>query len=100
MSPPAPATMSRTRMKTYFIVASSRPHLFGPGGREDLAHRGAPFRGAVHGHAEPVVGEARIERRRRPQARKAAQQDHADDGGHAPEEDRELEGDHHEGRNG
>src|SRR5262249_21899952 len=111
MTPPAPATTSRTRMKTYFIVASSayparvvnslrqalgasRPHLLGSGGGEDLAHRGPPFRRAVHGHPEPVVGEARIERRRRPETRQTPQDDHAEERRDTAEENRELERDH------
>src|SRR5262245_55624097 len=115
MSPPAPATMSRTRMKTYFIVASpacsaraaggllevlaaSRPHLLCSGGGKDLPHRGAPFRRAVHGHAEPVIGETRIERGRRPETRQPTQDDHAEERRDTAEENRELERDHDERR--
>src|SRR3989442_9113577 len=104
MRPPARAMMSRTRMKTYFIGASSvrrarvargllgapgasRLHLLGAGGGEDLAHGCAPFRRAVHRHAEAGVGEAWIERWRRPQARGTGEDDHSEERCHAAEDD-------------
>src|SRR5262245_26346090 len=97
MSPPAPAIIRRTSMNTYFI---SGPDLLGPRPRQDRADGCSSLGGAVDGHPETVAGEARIVRRRRREARQPPQDDHADQGGDAAEQDGQLEGDDHVGRDG
>src|SRR5262245_66684621 len=97
MSPPAPATISNTRMKTYFTVvgsaseararrgstlpsgAASSADLLGAGTAEDLPDRRGAIGQAVHGDAEAVVGEARVEGPRRREPWQAPEHHHADD---------------------
>src|SRR5918999_6245189 len=97
ISPTTAPRIASTRMKTYFMLRgaggvpggrraralaaapSSWLHLLGAGDAEDLADRSAALRGTVHGDAEAVVGEPRLERRRGTEARQAPQRHDTDD---------------------